>query len=131
MTADKDELTPQDVAAVLRLLDAGERGVSEIAHQGMKVRIERHARNDSPPARAVVSEGEAVVRAPALGRMRWTADLAPSTRVEAGAILGHIELGERKTAVMADQSGAVTCRYVMTGDFVEYGQALLIVDRTR
>lgn len=128
MTSDKDELTAQDVAAVLRLLDNGEGGVTQIAHQGLNVRIERRAKADSPPANAGVSEHGAVVRAPALGRMRWAGGLWPSTRVEAGVALGHVELGERRTTVVADRSGAVTCRFVMTGDFVEYGQALLHVD---
>lgn len=130
MTTDKEELTAHDVAAVLRLLDADQSGVSEIAHHGLNVRIERRAKGDAPPVSTVASEHEAVIRAPALGRMRWAADMASSTRVEAGATLGHVELGERRTAVIADRSGAVTCRHALSGDFVEYGQALLIVDRT-
>lgn len=129
MTAQADDdFTARDAFVVLRLLDEESSGTTDVVRDGLHVRIERGSGPvATPEARAPGAERCAIVRAPVVGRVRWSVDLSGPVSVRAGEVLGRVELGARTTSVASERSGTVVRRHVADGDFVEYGQALLVV----
>lgn len=116
-------LSPQDIETITRLLDMAERssfGLFEATVGGLTVRIER-------------AQGEAAVesvpvRAPAVGIYRaGKAALSAGASVDAGAVVGHIETLDQRTDVAVSTGGIIADLSVQDGQFVEYGQSLLVI----
>lgn len=116
-------LSTQDVETITRLLDMAERssfGLFEAGVGGLTVRIERA--QDAAGAEGVP------VRAPAVGVYRTGKTTLPAgANVDAGAVVGHIETLDQRTDVIISRAGFIAGLSVQDGQFVEYGQSLLVI----
>lgn len=72
----------------------------------------------------------AVATSPAVGIYRPRTDLAAGTRVHAGDRLGAVEMLGIPQEVVAPADGIVGSSLAETGDAVEYGQDLLVIEST-
>lgn len=138
---DDTEFTLHDAMEVLRLLDDDQSPIVDVSREAFRFQCVRAVSSraatpqmSSSDARASAGETErhTVLRAPAAGRFYGRAEVfgARGTTVNAGDIVGRIEAGDKVTPVMADCDGVVAHACVPSGEFVQYGQALLITDST-
>jgi biotin carboxyl carrier protein len=137
MTQDA-EFSLRDAIDVLRLLDEDPRPAFDVRRDGFRLQCVRGSA--APPAQAQhagenaaqAAQRRVTLRAPAAGRFYGDASVfAPAARpaiLEAGRVVGRIEAGSRTTAVAADVDGTVVHACVAPGGFVEYGQALLVIE---
>ena len=97
-----------------------------------------HASEAAPQLRAILPEGRAV-KAPMAGLFRSThpgsADASPLAEegraVEAGAIVGFIQVGPVLLPVTAPEASAVAEVHARTGDLVGYGDAVFTTEPSR
>jgi len=97
-----------------------------------------HALETAPEVRATLPEGCAI-KAPMAGFFRSThpggADASPlaseGRAVEAGAIVGFVEVGPLLLPVTAPEGFVVAEIHARTGDLVGYGDAILTTESTR
>lgn len=98
-------------------------------------RTDRHDagsdRTEAPRDRTVRSAADASRRAatsPAVGIYRPRSDLAAGTRVRAGDRLGSVDMLGVAQEVVAPADGIVGASLAESGDAVEYGQELLVIE---
>ena len=84
-----------------------------------------HHPSDGPSAR---SASRSVATSPAVGIYRPRTDLAAGTRVRAGDRLGAVDMLGIAQEVVAPVDGIVGASLAESGDAVEYGQELLVVE---
>lgn len=72
----------------------------------------------------------AIATAPAVGIYRPRTDLAAGSRVQAGDRLGAVEMLGIPQEVVAPADGIVGVSLAESGDAVEYGQELLVIEST-
>ena len=84
-----------------------------------------HHPSDGPSAR---SASRSVATSPAVGIYRPRTDLAAGTRVRAGDRLGAVDMLGVPQEVVAPVDGVVGASLAESGDAVEYGQELLVVE---
>ncbi|MGK2849926.1 MAG: acetyl-CoA carboxylase biotin carboxyl carrier protein [Candidatus Limnocylindrales bacterium] len=84
-----------------------------------------HHASDGPSAR---SASRSVATSPAVGIYRPRTDLAAGTRVRAGDRLGAVDMLGIPQEVVAPVDGIVGASLAESGDAVEYGQELLVVE---
>ncbi|MFI5261035.1 MAG: biotin/lipoyl-containing protein, partial [Candidatus Limnocylindrales bacterium] len=90
-----------------------------------------------PPALAAVGPGlpdpaqdpRLVAVAPAVGYFAPLAAIAAGATVQAGDVLGHVDVLGVRQAVVAPADGVVNRYLAETGEAVEYGQELVRLDR--
>lgn len=118
-------LSEQDVEAIGRLLDLAEQSnfsLFEAEVGGLSVRVERM------PATGSATRHD--IRAPAVGIYRSAKDaapLAPGSVLPATVVVGHIETLDQRTEVIVALDGKVVELLVQDGQFVEYGQGILVI----
>lgn len=93
-------------------------------------RGERHDRTDRGPAASTADDGRARATSPAVGVYRPRRDLSPGDRVKAGDPVGAVDMLGVPQEVVAPADGVVGVSLVESGDAVEYGQALLVIELT-
>jgi biotin carboxyl carrier protein len=103
---------------------AGER--SERTPEGPSERAPRtlHRPLEAKTAR---TESRAVATSPAVGIYRSRADLSAGTRVRAGDRLGAVDMLGVAQEVVAPVDGILGASLVESGDAVEYGQEILVI----
>lgn len=84
-----------------------------------------HHPSDGPSAR---SASRSVATSPAVGIYRPRTDLAAGTRVRAGDRLGAVDMLGIPQEVVAPVDGIVGASLAESGDAVEYGQELLVIE---
>lgn len=108
--------------------------------RGDRDRGERHGeRRPERPGRAAHDAGDGggsgraatrtVATSPAVGIYRPRPDLAAGDRVRAGDRLGAVDMLGVPQEVVAPVDGIVGSTFVESGDAVEYGQELLVLER--
>ena len=107
--------------------DRGDRG--DGGHDRSSDRGERGSRSahalEGTTARA---SSRSVASAPAVGIYRPRTDLAAGTKVRAGDRLGAVDMLGVAQEVVAPVDGIVGARLAESGDAVEYGQELLVIE---
>ncbi len=135
-TAGLDALADEVVPALIARLRASRLGELEIRSGSWRVRLRRdpgatHARSDRPsapaPEAAAVPDGS-VARSPAVGYFTPVPDLAVGQSVQAGDLLGSIDVLGIAQEVTAPADGIISRLLVEDGQAVEYGQALAEID---
>jgi len=86
----------------------------------------------SPPPRPVSDptpdRHRAIATSPAVGVFQARADLSPGTRVRSGERLGAVDMLGVPQEVVAPSEGIVGASLVESGQAVEYGQELIIIE---
>jgi len=78
-------------------------------------------------AKTARTESRAVATSPAVGIFRSRADLTAGTRVRAGDRLGAVDMLGVAQEVVAPVDGILGASLVESGDAVEYGQEILVI----
>jgi biotin carboxyl carrier protein len=142
MTQDNAEFSLRDAMEILQLLDGDPSPTLDIRCGNFRLQCIRGASPSSagaPQAGAQVDNAgrqeprrHAMLRAPAAGRFYGDGPaFAPGGQlvpIKAGTVVGRIKAGGRVTPVTASVDGSVLHACVSSGSFVEYGQALLVID---
>jgi biotin carboxyl carrier protein len=81
-------------------------------------------------AKTARTESRAVATSPAVGIFRSRADLSAGTRVRAGDRLGAVDMLGVAQEVVAPVDGILGASLVESGDAVEYGQEILVIQLT-
>ena len=81
-------------------------------------------------AKTARTESRAVATSPAVGIFRSRADLTAGTRVRAGDRLGAVDMLGVAQEVVAPIDGILGASLVESGDAVEYGQEILVIQVT-
>ena len=81
-------------------------------------------------AKTARTESRAVATSPAVGIYRSRADLSAGTRVRAGDRLGAVDMLGVAQEVVAPVDGILGTSLVESGDAVEYGQEILVIQLT-
>jgi acetyl-CoA carboxylase biotin carboxyl carrier protein len=92
-------------------------------------RTERAERPERGPERPT-DDSRATATSPAVGVYRPRRDLAVGDRVQAGDPLGAVDMLGIPHEVLAPADGVVGASLVESGDAVEYGQGLLLIEVT-
>ncbi|CAN5566733.1 acetyl-CoA carboxylase biotin carboxyl carrier protein [soil metagenome] len=113
-----------------RKRDRADRERAERDGPGADRHADRHAdrsteRTDRPTAR---SASRSVATSPAVGIYRPRPDLAAGTRVRSGDRLGAVDMLGVAQEVVAPVDGILGASLAETGDAVEYGQELLVIE---
>lgn len=93
-------------------------------------RTDRHERPDTASDRPSRSASRSVATSPAVGVYRPRADLAAGSRVRAGDALGAVDMLGVAHEVVAPVDGIVGASLAESGDAVEYGQELVVIEFT-
>lgn len=93
-------------------------------------RGDRHDRADRGSAAPAADDGRARATSPAVGVYRPRRDLSPGDRVKAGDPVGAVDMLGIPQEVIAPADGVVGVSLVESGDAVEYGQPLLVIELT-
>ncbi len=107
---------------------AGERSERAPDKAGERVPRSLHRPLESKTAR---TESRAVATSPAVGIYRSRADLSAGTRVRAGDRLGAVDMLGVAQEVVAPVDGILGASLVESGDAVEYGQEILVIQLTQ
>jgi biotin carboxyl carrier protein len=81
-------------------------------------------------AKTARTETRAVATSPAVGIYRSRADISAGTRVRAGDRLGAVDMLGVAQEVVAPVDGILGASLVESGDAVEYGQEILVIQLT-
>ena len=130
-------LTEEVVPALIARLRASRLGELEVRSGGWRVRLRRDpaaafrpvaasaaSRDDDEPGEAAGS----VARSPAVGYFSPASELAVGASVQAGDLLGLIDVLGIAQEVIAPADGLVAAVLAEDGQAVEYGQALAEID---
>ncbi len=93
-------------------------------------RVDRADRADRAPDQSVADDNRSMATSPAVGVYRPPADLSPGDRVHRGDALGAVDMLGVPQEVVSPADGVVGASLVEAGDAVEYGQPLLVIERT-
>ena len=109
---------------------SAERGAGERSEKGADRSAERASRTIHRPleAKTARTESRAVATSPAVGIYRPRADLSVGARVRAGDRLGAVDLLGVAQEVVAPVDGILGSSLVESGDAVEYGQEILVIE---
>jgi len=110
----------------------GDRPAGERSERAPDRSTERAPRTLHPPleAKTARTESRAVATSPAVGIFRSRADLTAGTRVRAGDRLGAVDMLGVAQEVVAPVDGILGASLVESGDAVEYGQEILVIQLT-
>jgi acetyl-CoA carboxylase biotin carboxyl carrier protein len=133
-----DEVTDEVLPALIARLRASRLGELEVRTADWRVRLRRDgSQRVSRPAAggAASAAGEdatqlvgSIARSPAVGYFTPAPDLAVGQSVQAGDLLGSIDVLGISQEVIAPSDGIVSGILVEDGQAVEYGQALADID---
>jgi len=131
------DLTEDVLPALIARLRASRLGELEVRSDGWRIRLRRDgrasARTPSAAAGAAL-EGDpdelagSVARSPAVGYFSPSPDLVVGTSVQAGDVLGSIDVLGIAQEVTAPRDGIISRVLAESGQAVEYGQALADID---
>ena len=107
-----------------------DRGTGERPERSVDRGSDRTARSLHRPleAKTARTESRAVATSPAVGIYRPRADLSVGARVRAGDRLGAVDILGVAQEVVAPVDGILGSSLVESGDAVEYGQEILVVE---
>ena len=105
----------------------GERADGTPDRSGERVPRTLHRPLEAKTAR---TESRAVATSPAVGIYRSRADISAGTRVRAGDRLGAVDMLGVAQEVVAPVDGILGASLVESGDAVEYGQEILVIQLT-
>jgi biotin carboxyl carrier protein len=111
---------------------SGDRSAGERSERTLDRPSERAPRTLHRPleARTARTDSRAVATSPAVGIFRSRADLTAGTRVRAGDRLGAVDMLGVAQEVVAPVDGILGASLVESGDAVEYGQEILVIQLT-
>jgi acetyl-CoA carboxylase biotin carboxyl carrier protein len=111
---------------------SGDRPAGERSERAPDRPSERAPRTLHRPleAKTARTESRAVATSPAVGIFRSRADLTAGTRVRAGDRLGAVDMLGVAQEVVAPVDGILGASLVESGDAVEYGQEILVIQFT-
>ena len=111
---------------------AGDRGGGERSEGAPDRAGERAPRTLHRPleAKTARTDSRAVATSPAVGIYRSRPDLSAGTRVRAGDRLGAVDMLGVAQEVVAPVDGILGTSLVESGDAVEYGQEILVIQLT-
>jgi acetyl-CoA carboxylase biotin carboxyl carrier protein len=111
---------------------AGDRGGDERSEGAPDRAGERAPRTLHRPleAKTARTDSRAVATSPAVGIYRSRPDLSAGTRVRAGDRLGAVDMLGVAQEVVAPVDGILGTSLVESGDAVEYGQEILVIQLT-
>ena len=109
---------------------AGERGSGDRSERGPDRAPERVPRTLHRPleAKTARTESRTVATSPAVGIYRPRTDLSAGARVRAGDRLGAVDILGVAQEVVAPVDGILGSSLVESGDAVEYGQEILVIE---
>jgi biotin carboxyl carrier protein len=109
---------------------SAERGSGDRSERGQDRVSERAPRTLHRPleAKTARTESRAVATSPAVGIYRPRTDLSAGARVRAGDRLGAVDILGVAQEVVAPVDGILGSSLVESGDAVEYGQEILVVE---
>lgn len=109
---------------------AGERASGDRSERGQDRPSDRAPRTLHRPleARTARTESRAVATSPAVGIYRPRTDLSAGARVRAGDRLGAVDILGVAQEVVAPVDGILGSSLVESGDAVEYGQEILVIE---
>ena len=110
----------------------GDRPTGERSERAPDRASERASRSLHRPleAKTARTESRAVATSPAVGIFRSRADLTAGTRIRAGDRLGAVDMLGVAQEVVAPVDGILGASLVESGDAVEYGQEILVIQLT-
>jgi biotin carboxyl carrier protein len=119
-------------ASPTRERKTGDRAAGERSERGPDGSTERRPRTLHRPleAKTARTDSRAVATSPAVGIFRSRADLTAGTRVRAGDRLGAVDMLGVAQEVVAPIDGILGASLVESGDAVEYGQEILVIQVT-
>jgi len=134
-----EALTVEVLPALIARLRASRLGELEVRHGDWRIRLRRAGRADLSRSAAAESEGKShadpaeplasVARSPAVGYFQPARDLTVGASVQAGDLLGSIDVMGIVQDVTAPAAGIVSRILAEDGQAVEYGQALADIDQ--
>lgn len=109
---------------------SGDRGSSDRSERGVDRPSERAPRTLHRPleAKTARTESRAVATSPAVGIYRPRTDLSAGARVRAGDRVGAVDILGVAQEVVAPVDGILGSSLVESGDAVEYGQEILVIE---
>ena len=108
---------------------SGERGSGDRADRGQDRPSERARTLHRPlEAKTARTESRAVATSPAVGIYRPRTDLSAGARVRAGDRVGVVDILGVAQEVVAPVDGILGSSLVESGDAVEYGQEILVIE---
>jgi biotin carboxyl carrier protein len=109
---------------------SGERGSGDRSERSPDRPSERAARTLHRPleAKTARTESRAVATSPAVGIYRPRTDLSAGARVRAGDRVGAVDILGVAQEVVAPVDGILGSSLVESGDAVEYGQEILVIE---
>jgi biotin carboxyl carrier protein len=121
------QATPTPTAS--RERKGGDRPAGERSERAPDRTSERAPRTLHRPleAKTARTESRAVATSPAVGIFRSRPELSAGTRVRAGDRLGAVDMLGVAQEVVAPVDGILGASLVETGDAVEYGQEILVI----
>jgi acetyl-CoA carboxylase biotin carboxyl carrier protein len=123
---------PADGQPPIRSRRPAERSTGDRPERGTDRSTERAARTLHRPleAKTARTQSRAVATSPAVGIYRPRADLAVGARVRAGDRVGAVDILGVAQEVVAPVDGILGSSLVESGDAVEYGQEILVIEFT-
>jgi biotin carboxyl carrier protein len=111
---------------------SGERGSGDRSDRGADRAPDRATRTLHRPleAKTARTESRAVATSPAVGIYRPRTDLSAGARVRAGDRVGAVDILGVAQEVVAPVDGILGSSLVESGDAVEYGQEILVIEFT-
>ena len=108
---------------------SGERGSGDRSDRGQDRPSERARTLHRPlEAKTARTESRAVATSPAVGIYRPRTDLSAGARVRAGDRVGVVDILGVAQEVVAPVDGILGSSLVESGDAVEYGQEILVIE---
>ena len=123
---------PADGQPPARSRRPAERSAGDRPERGPDRASERQPRSVHRPleAKTARTQSRAVATSPAVGIYRPRADLAVGARVRAGDRVGAVDILGVAQEVVAPVDGILGSSLVGSGDAVEYGQEILVIEFT-
>ena len=123
---------PADGQPAIRSRRPAERSAGDRPERGPDRSTERAPRTLHRPleAKTARTQSRAVATSPAVGIYRPRADLAVGARVRAGDRVGAVDILGVAQEVVAPVDGILGSSLVESGDAVEYGQEILVIEFT-
>ena len=123
---------PADGQPPVRSRRPADRSAGDRPERGPDRPSERQLRSLHRPleAKTARTQSRAVATSPAVGIYRPRADLAVGARVRAGDRVGAVDILGVAQEVVAPVDGIVGSSLVGSGDAVEYGQEILVIEFT-
>ena len=123
---------PADGQPAVRSRRPADRSAGDRPERGPDRPTERQLRSLHRPleAKTARTQSRAVATSPAVGIYRPRADLAVGARVRAGDRVGAVDILGVAQEVVAPVDGILGSSLVGSGDAVEYGQEILVIEFT-